>query len=682
VGVGWREDGPNVLENRGLIQSLALRAQRELIREVGEELNAPVLFLKAAWADPVLYGNEGKRYGTDIDVLVPRAAFDQFSQRLEARGFRYSKGLGGERGRYFENREISLSPPVPSAFLSIDLHRELSDADWFRFPPGELFDRAIDYRAGNETIRSLCPEDQVLYACIHYAVHALELDGRHLQDIVHVVDRFPLDWNIIERRAHDMGLEVMLCLLHEALTTSGKKIPPLNLPRGRKLRAAIVRKITGTPTALTRTRQRGRLLDYLVTRPLLSDRWSAGPRFAWNFGGPWIREELQARLHLKGGTNTRAGVVHTVGSPLPARTFVEPTVQWLRRNKINAYLWSGSDHASGAPKIPLEDAKIMDSDIIAYPRTLPLRLFKLCVELRRQQPRAVHAHLTRSATLPLLAARITGVPIRIYHNHGFAFQHHTGLLRFVGLSLERLNIALGTHVLFASVSSAQTAVRAGLIPAQPVEILGHGSDAGIDVERFAKLRLPAQRKEARARWSIPDDTFVLGFMGRPVAHKGIKILIEAWLQIETSVQPGMLLLAGCTESDTTRLSGRPQHPSVRSLGFLDAVESWYAAVDAVVLPSSYEGFPNTLLEAGAAGIATIGTRVDGTVDAIVDGETGILVPPVDADALGRAITQLARDVALRERMGTAARNRTVALFSRDRVMGALVQKYRAWGLLN
>jgi len=299
VGVGWREDGPNVLENRGLIQSLALRAQRELIREVGAELNAPVLFLKAAWADPVLYGNEGKRYGTDVDVLVRREDFEVFAERLEKRGFRRATGLAGERGRYFEYKETGLHPPKGSGYLPIDLHRALTNPIWFNCNPNDLFSRSRTYEVGAEKITSLCPEDQIIHACLHYAGHALDLDSRHLEDIQRLVAAFPIDWNAVKERAIATRCMTMLYLLQSALQSMGTDISPAPVRRDFQMKAWAIRKLVEPDLRMRRQRPRSRWVDYLLVRPLMSDDYTAGIRFARQFGLPWLTETVRGRAKMR-----------------------------------------------------------------------------------------------------------------------------------------------------------------------------------------------------------------------------------------------------------------------------------------------------------------------------------------------------------------------------------------------
>ena len=91
-------------------------------------------------------------------------------------------------------------------------------------------------------------------------------------------------------------------------------------------------------------------------------------------------------------------------------------------------------------------------------------------------------------------------------------------------------------------------------------------------------------------------------------------------------------------------------------------------MDVVALPSLTEGFSNVIIEAGAAGRPVVATRVGGNPEAIVEGETGLLVPPRDPAALGEAINTLLADPDRRQRMGAAARRRVHELYTVERMV--------------
>ena len=272
-----------------------MRAQRALLNQIGSELGQPVVFIKAARADAVLYGAQGERYGTDIDVSVPSSAFDAVANALQDRGFRAVEGLNGARGAYFELREKSFSPPAGSAYLSVDLHRILGDDCWVDYPPGELFGRAKLYESPQGQILSLSPEDQVVYAYVHHTVHAFDLDERHLLDTVRLIDQFPIDWHTVVQRAKKAGQLVTLTLLLKSMQGLGTRAPLVEIEWRYHQQARLVRAIIGHDGIVSRGIKRGRMLDYFAVRPLLSDNLSAPTKFAIKHGIPWLIEAARTR---------------------------------------------------------------------------------------------------------------------------------------------------------------------------------------------------------------------------------------------------------------------------------------------------------------------------------------------------------------------------------------------------
>lgn len=109
-------------------------------------------------------------------------------------------------------------------------------------------------------------------------------------------------------------------------------------------------------------------------------------------------------------------------------------------------------------------------------------------------------------------------------------------------------------------------------------------------------------------------------------------------------------------------------------GRFDA-QSPLAAADVGILPSHQEGFSNSLIEMMASALPVIATRVGGNIDAVVDGESGLLVPAKDAAALAEAIARLHGDAALRRSMGDAARSRVGERFSLDACVAGYVDFY-------
>jgi glycosyltransferase involved in cell wall biosynthesis len=320
-------------------------------------------------------------------------------------------------------------------------------------------------------------------------------------------------------------------------------------------------------------------------------------------------------------------------------------------------------------------------------RITPLRdlvaLYQLVILLRRVRPHIVHAHTPKGGLLGTAAAWTCRVPVRIYHIRGLPHLTASGVKRLLLHWSEKAACRLAHRVLCVSESMRRIAVEEKLCPPDRIKVLANGSGQGVDAERrfhpgrFAK----AERERLQAQLQIPPDATVIGFVGRIVRDKGMQELAHAWQHLRRDYSHLHLLLVGEYENQDPVPAWVEQtfagDPRVHITGWVSDAAPYYAIMHVLVLPSYREGFPNTPLEAAAMELPVVATCIPGTVDAVEDEVTGLLVPPRDAEALEQAIRRYLDSPALRQQHGKAGRERVLRLFRQEVIWEALYNEYVA-----
>jgi glycosyltransferase involved in cell wall biosynthesis len=297
--------------------------------------------------------------------------------------------------------------------------------------------------------------------------------------------------------------------------------------------------------------------------------------------------------------------------------------------------------------------------------TAGLRLSRF---LRDERVDVVHAHDMYSNVFAAPWSRLARVPAFIASRRWWHSLPNRQLRVGNSIAFQFAHLVVANSPAVAESIRKTDRVRAGRIRVIP---------NFVDDDAFVDLA-PEERARHRRGFGFPEGSIVVGCVARLVPVKDHKSLLAAFSTVRAKHPRARLLIIGDGESaqGLKALSERLRIDDVVAFAG-ERLESFnlHQLFDLSVLCSLSEGFPNTLVEAMAAGRATVATRVGGSVDAVDDGRTGILVEPSAPERLAAALDRLLGDDELRERMGSAGRDCARRNFSARLVVPAIESLY-------
>lgn len=302
-------------------------------------------------------------------------------------------------------------------------------------------------------------------------------------------------------------------------------------------------------------------------------------------------------------------------------------------------------------------------------------LFRIWRLLRRLRPDIVEFSTPKAGLLGILAARLCGIPVRIYFLRGLKLETSRGFRRLLLLWAEKVASGSADLVVCNSRSLLERALALGIAPESKLVLLGGGSSNGVNLARFA----PGP-SNVRMQFGIPRDAPLIGFSGRLTVDKGLPELLEAFAAILRRVPKAYLLLVGWFDAaeDALECEVRARiegHPRIICTGYVEDTAPYYRAMNLMVLPSWREGFPNAVLEAAATGVPVIATHCTGSCDAVIPEVTGLLIPTGSPDAITEAVLNLLANPDRCKQMSAAARTWVAENYDDRRVLGLVVALY-------
>lgn len=306
-------------------------------------------------------------------------------------------------------------------------------------------------------------------------------------------------------------------------------------------------------------------------------------------------------------------------------------------------------------------------------------LWRLYWLFRAERPQIVHSITPKAGLLSMLAAKMAGVPIRMHTFTGLIFPMRTGAMQKLLIKMDQLLCWAATNI-YPEGSGVKNDLISFNITSKPLKVLANGNVNGIDTHHFTPVQVSAEKQALlKHDLGIQPNDFVFIFVGRLVGDKGINELIEAFFKLPTPNTK--LLLVGPFESELDPLQPETlkvieTHPNIISVGFQSDVRPYFAVSDCLVFPSYREGFPNVVMQAGAMGLPSIVTDINGCNEIIVEGENGTIIPLKNVATLVDAMQKMIYDTSYYHHLRQNARPMIQSRYEQRVVWEALLEEYK------
>jgi glycosyltransferase involved in cell wall biosynthesis len=306
---------------------------------------------------------------------------------------------------------------------------------------------------------------------------------------------------------------------------------------------------------------------------------------------------------------------------------------------------------------------------------------KLFIFLKKERPLIVHSHTPKAGVLSMIASKCAGVPIRLHTVGGLPLMETKGFKRNILKSVEKLTYSCATMVYPNSKGLYDFIVANKLTNQGKLKIISNGSTNGINTNHFAPEQVSKSLQEIlKIKLEIQKEDFVFVYVGRLVGDKGINEVVQAFKKIIKKNLSVKLLLVGMYEKDLDPLD-ELTHEEINSnknilfAGFQKDIRPYLAISNALVFPSYREGFPNVVLQAGAMGLPSIVSDINGCNEIIIDGKNGIIIPVKNSQAIEKAVLRMIYEKDLFISLKSNARDLITSRFDQKLIWESILEEY-------
>lgn len=310
-------------------------------------------------------------------------------------------------------------------------------------------------------------------------------------------------------------------------------------------------------------------------------------------------------------------------------------------------------------------------------------VIKLYFYFKKHKPFIVHTHTPKAGTVGMIAAKLAGVPNRLHTIAGLPLLEATASKRRLLNFVEKVTYYSATKIYPNSGGLHDIIVKENFCSVEKLKVIANGSSNGIDTSFFNSEKYTVNEIESlRVRTGITKNDFVFIFVGRLVSDKGINELIVAFKELSKEFENAKLLLVGPLETDLDPLLPETlieieQNKAVLSLGYQNDVRPYFAVANALVFPSYREGFPNVVMQAGAMGLPSIVSNINGCNEIIIESHNGTIIPVKNAAAICNAMKKMMSDVDYYINLKKNSRKRIIENYEQSVVWQALLKEYKS-----
>lgn len=306
-------------------------------------------------------------------------------------------------------------------------------------------------------------------------------------------------------------------------------------------------------------------------------------------------------------------------------------------------------------------------------------LYKL---IRKEKPDIVHTHTPKAGIVGMLSSYFAGVPIRLHTVAGLPLMEVTGFKRIILNFVEKLTYKYSTKVYPNSYGLKKIILNNRFISENKLKVIGNGSSNGIDTSYFdPELFSSLENNTLKSELGVELNDFVFIFVGRIVGDKGINELVEAFNELCSDLKGIKLLLVGPFEDELDPLSEKTKllisnNDKIISAGYQNDVRPFFAISNSLVFPSYREGFPNVVMQAGAMGLPSIVSDINGCNEIIENNINGLVIKVKSVRAIYAAMIKIISDKTLFNKLRLTSRNSIKSKYDREVYWHLLLKEYK------